>query len=110
MGPSRIYIISTTGQYRFEQVWGRDLRFPVALGMLPAPLSPLQAVIELVRRRLSGKGDIGDMLADLKEPAEGGEVRREGAVGEGGGEEEAVHREEGEGGGGCGLCLGGVCP
>ena len=41
-------------------------------------LLPLQAVIELVRRRLSGHGDIGDMLADLKEPAEGGEVRGRG--------------------------------
>ena len=41
----------------------------------PPSLPPLQAVIELVRRRLSGQGDIGDMLADLKEPAEGGEVR-----------------------------------
>lgn len=34
-----------------------------------------QAVIELVRRRLAGQGDISDLLADLKEAAEGGEVR-----------------------------------
>jgi len=35
----------------------------------------LQAVVELVRRRLAGQGDISDLLADLKEAAEGGEVR-----------------------------------
>jgi hypothetical protein len=27
-------------------------------------------VIELVRRRLSGQGDVGDLLKDLKEPLE----------------------------------------
>ena len=53
----------------------------VCVKELPLHPVPLQAVIELVRRRLSGKGDIGDMLADLKEPAEGGEVRGGGVRG-----------------------------
>ena len=35
----------------------------------------MQAVIELVRRRLAGQSDIGAMLADLHEAKEGAEYR-----------------------------------
>lgn len=39
------------------------------------PALPLQVVIEVVRRRVAGEGDLSALLAPLKEPAESGEYR-----------------------------------